>query len=67
MHESESWQSSNLEREVGMGDFDALLVSVSQEGEAGLHLGPGLQGAHPYAQLPQHTLLLHHATPDDYI
>ena len=63
MHECEMRQSGNLEGEVGMGDFDALLVSVSQEGQAGLHLGPGLQGAHPYAQFPQHSLLLHHATP----
>lgn len=49
----------NLEGEVGMGHFDAAFVSVGQEGEAGLDLPPGLQGAHPYPQLPQHPLLLH--------
>ena len=63
MHEGEMWQSGDLEGEVGMGNFDALFVSVSQEGQAGLHLGPGLQGAHPYAQLPKNSLLLHHAIP----
>ena len=51
--------SANLKGEVRMGDFDALLVSVGEEGEAGLHLPPGLQGAHPYPQLPHHPLLLH--------
>lgn len=45
---------------MSIRNFGASLVPVSQHGQPCFYFSPGLQRGQTYAQLAQHSILLHH-------
>jgi len=46
---------------MSIRNFGASLVPVSQHGQPCFYFSPGLQRGQTYAQLAQHSILLHHS------